>query len=132
MKISVVCASALIAFVTNAYSATVLDGSFPKEAPISFEQMHKAVSKEFTDPSSSQYKGITIHEQPGRGPSFCGWVNSKNAFGGYTKFYPFGMLVDVDEGEINPSFDDPILFDLSELAFARYGCRQKLGYPKPE
>ncbi|WP_154142558.1 MULTISPECIES: hypothetical protein [unclassified Brucella] len=108
-----------------------MDDSFPKNAPISFEQMHKAVSKDFIDPSSAQYKGLTIHDQPGRGLSICGWVNSKNSFGGYTRFYPFGVLADTKFAMVNTSFDDSNLAKLADMSFAKFGCREKLGYDLP-
>ncbi|HCH72603.1 MAG TPA: hypothetical protein DFK19_12605 [Ochrobactrum sp.] len=115
-----------------ANAATVLDNTFPKDAPISFEEMHQIVSKDFTDPNSTQYKGLSIHDQPGRGAAICGWVNAKNAFGGYTPFYPFGFLVEKRQADINRDFQDPILFDLREMSFAMYGCKEALGYSKPQ
>lgn len=131
MKVSVICTAAMAAFAGAAHSASILDDSFPKKAPITFDEMHKAVSKDFIDPSSAQYKGISLHDQPGRGLALCGWVNSKNSFGGYTRFYPFGMLIASDLAMVNDDYDDKNLAELADIAFAKFGCRDVLGYPKP-
>lgn len=114
-------------WVGSATAASILDDSYPSNSPISFEQMHKVVSAEFLDPNSAQYKMVSLHAQPGRGDVFCGWVNSKNSFGGYTRFYPFWMSVEKNDSIVNPDYDDDILADLSNLTFGMYGCKDKLG-----
>lgn len=110
-----------------ARAASILDDSYPGNAPINFDRMHKVVSSDFLDPGSAQYKKISMHEQPGRGVVFCGWVNSKNSFGGYTKFYPFWMSVKDEKAIVNQEFDDDILADLSNMTFEMYGCKNRLG-----
>lgn len=110
-----------------AFAQTVIDDSFPEGAPIKFVEMHKGVSKDFIDPSSAQYKSVSFHDTDERGIIFCGWVNSRNSFGGYTKFYPFWYSVDKKDGVISDQYDNPVMADLANITFGWVGCKSKLG-----
>jgi hypothetical protein len=81
---------ATVAFVAASpcvMAQTVLDGSFPANAGISLEQLHKAVTARFNDPSSAQYKSFHQTDK-----MICGLVNSKNPHGGYDGFDPFVLI----------------------------------------
>lgn len=45
----------------------------------------ETVKAQLKDPDSAQFKGVK-ETSPGY---WCGWVNAKNGFGGYTGFQPF-------------------------------------------
>jgi hypothetical protein len=51
----------------------------------------EAMTDALRDPGSAQYKDVTAHVFPEDHKIyvFCGYVNSKNGFGGYTGFKPF-------------------------------------------
>lgn len=48
-------------------------------------QVRETVKAELKDPGSAQFKGVK-QTNPGY---WCGWVNAKNAYGGYTGFSVF-------------------------------------------
>ncbi len=50
-----------------------------------------AVKRVLKDPSSAMFEGLFTH--PG---AVCGFVNSKNSFGGYVGRRPFGYIIDQD------------------------------------
>lgn len=45
------------------------------------------------DPDSAKWFGLQLAppKKPGGEPSVCGWVNSKNSYGGYVGFQPFSV-----------------------------------------
>jgi hypothetical protein len=61
--------------------ALALTGASPEPPKAVIE----AVKAQLKDPDSAQFKGIVQS-----GPStYCGWVNAKNGFGGYSGFQLF-------------------------------------------
>lgn len=53
-----------------------------------------AVEAELKDPGSAQFKWNKWN----RGMTYCGMLNAKNAYGGYTGFAPFLAIIDEAEG----------------------------------
>jgi len=52
-----------------------------------------AINRQLADPGSSQFKITTIRHIGSAGAVvFCGFVNAKNQFGGYTGFKPFVLF----------------------------------------
>lgn len=52
-----------------------------------------AISRQLADPGSAQFKITTIRHIGSAGAVvFCGLVNAKNQFGGYTGFRPFVLF----------------------------------------
>lgn len=78
-----------------------------------------AVYEGLKDPDSANFKNIKIDKDG----FFCGDVNSKNSFGGYTGFYKFiGMYFDIGDGD--PSATIMSLDNTDEDA-ALYMCTDK-------
>lgn len=45
----------------------------------------RAVRAELKDPDSAKFRGIkALRDGEGKVTGFCGWVNAKNSYGGYT------------------------------------------------
>lgn len=65
----------------------IIDGQLPAWG-VPFEEVHAGVTKEFRDPRSAQYKGMSLVPVDG-GNLLCGWVNWKDANGGYGPFVAF-------------------------------------------
>lgn len=52
-----------------------------------------AITRQLADPASAQFKITTIRHIGSAGAVvFCGFVNAKNQFGGYTGFRPFVLF----------------------------------------
>lgn len=48
-------------------------------------QVKAEVLQELKDPGSAQFRGIKLlRDDQGKAYGFCGYVNAKNSFGGYT------------------------------------------------
>ena len=76
--------ASFVAFLTlssHASAQTVLDDSFPLDAGVAIDQMHSAVSGDFLDPTSAQYKGLVLRNK-GYKLAICGLVNAKKPTGG--------------------------------------------------
>jgi len=107
---------------------TLLDGNYPAEAQISFDEVHKLVSSEFNDPRSAQYKGLILRPAGNGGQFICGWVNSKNSAGGYDPFAPFFVLTDPLDYRYRPEFESDLL---TWTLFNMAGCADALGLVRP-
>ncbi|MCA0405307.1 MAG: hypothetical protein LCH39_04055 [Proteobacteria bacterium] len=53
------------------------------------EKAKDLVSRSLKDPSSAQFRDVYLMPKPKGGKCVCGWVNSKNSFGGYVGFRRF-------------------------------------------
>lgn len=63
--------------------------------PEEIAKAQAAIVRQLIDPASAQFKITTIRHVGSAGAVvFCGFVNSKNRFGGYTGFQPFVLFVD--------------------------------------
>jgi hypothetical protein len=131
MKTLVLGVVLLFAAVGSAQAAADLDRSFPADASIPFERLSAAVSADFIDPTSSQFKKMSRHIQDGRGEVICGWVNAKNSMGGYTPFYPFHVTIDNLKATVGEHYDDEMLAPMVLLSFEWTGCLKPLGIKKP-
>jgi hypothetical protein len=57
----------------------------------------KGVGQDLLDPDSARYRLPALIAKGGAGDEYCGCVNSKNTFGGYTGSKPFfGLMVSKD------------------------------------
>lgn len=61
--------------------------------PEEIARAQAAIGRQLIDPASAQFKISTIRHV-GAAVVFCGLVNSKNRFGGYTGFQPFVLFAD--------------------------------------
>jgi len=95
MRLIGIAALSLMLIGGSAVAEEVLDDSFPANAPMTFDQMQKAVPAEFDDPHSGQYKSLSVQEGDS-GPVLCGFANFKNAAGGYAPFQPFVVELRAD------------------------------------
>lgn len=82
--------------VAAASGQTILDGEYPSNAPVDFEEMHHAVSSSYDDPRSAQYKELSVVDDA-TGAVVCGFANFKNANGGYAPYEPF--VVELRDGK---------------------------------
>lgn len=82
--------------VSASMGQTLLDGNYPAAAPVSLPDMHRAVSSEFNDPASAQYKQLQVAYQVDGVAVICGFANFRNSAGGYDDFAPF--IVEVRNG----------------------------------
>lgn len=63
--------------------------------PEELKKAQAAIGRQLIDPASAQFKITTIrHVGSASAVVFCGFVNSKNQYGGYTGFQPFVLFVD--------------------------------------
>lgn len=95
MRHLILLAFAAATMQTSAHGQAMISGEFPAASAISFEAVHRSVSKAFNDPSSGQYKDVVVI---GEGPSqvVCGFANFRNSSGGYDAFAPF--IVELRDG----------------------------------
>jgi len=82
MKKEILCALMLIAAVPQAQAQT--------EDP-DIESAKAKLSVKLKDPESARYADVRKAE---KGGMVCGWVNSKNSYGGYVGFQPFFVVGD--------------------------------------
>lgn len=52
-------------------------------------QVHTAVSVDFRDPGTAQFRNVERRNTDDGLPAYCGEVNGKNAYGGYVGFVGF-------------------------------------------
>lgn len=52
--------------------------------------VRKAVTETLKDPESAHFRWT---KRLGKDSTYCGWVNAKNSYGGYTGFMPFVAIV---------------------------------------
>lgn len=86
---------------------SLIDGEYPKNAPISFKQLHRSVSEVLNDPSSAQYKEIHLPAGREKSGDLCGLVNAKNQMGGYGPFMPFQYVGGTGKTMIFQYMNDP-------------------------
>lgn len=106
---------------TSVAAQVVLDDTFPTDDIASFEKMHAAVSAEFSDPTSAQYKGLVLRNKVYK-PAICGFVNSKNPAGGYGEFRPFAYAIESDNALVPRDVRDPLVGEMAVKALAILGC----------
>lgn len=125
------CTSMLIAISCNQLNAqTVISGDYPKASKISFDELKKAASSAFKDPSSAQFKLLKYHDNVVTGPVICGWVNAKNSLGGYGDFFPFYYQKTDGRLVVGEDYDNDVLGDLPRIPFVNVGCAiNTLGTP---
>jgi hypothetical protein len=114
-------AIAVLFGVTSAAAQTVLDGNFPERPDVTLDKVHAAISAEFLDPGSAQYKGLILRNEAYK-PSICGLVNAKNSAGGYTPFYPFAYAIDSGKAYVGVGFGDDLMGDMVETTLEIMGC----------
>lgn len=51
-----------------------------------------AVKERLKDPDSAQFKWMPMRDEP-NAEMYCGLVNSKNSYGGYTGFSPYQAMI---------------------------------------
>lgn len=122
-------AAALALLASSAHGATVLDGSFDEAAfGAAFEDVHRAVAADFSDPRSAQYKGLVFKELTIFGSTVCGWVNARGPNGGYGPFEPFAYHLQDGSVFIANSHDDRE--DMRSELYV-HGCAEALGVAVP-
>lgn len=82
--------------------AMLLIAAVPKAAEQTAIELVKAQLK---DPDSAKFKGIKPMGEKG----FCGWVNAKNGYGGYTGFAVFYVSSDGKVAILTPELSEPQL-----------------------
>lgn len=79
----------------------------------------KVVAEKLKDPSSAQWQWYAFKGET----TYCGRVNAKNSYGGYTGFSPFYVIFNAKDGPNKPIAvmlssadpDDPISRTVSRL-----------------
>ena len=121
------------AFLTIALSAPAalaqsdLDGSYPADASIGFDAMHRIASSDLIDPTSAQYKQLVLINRYDGKEFICGWANAKNQMGGYGPFVPFYVEVGAGTANWGYSYQDEFVGGLTRKAFEFVGCADDLG-----
>jgi hypothetical protein len=67
----------------------------------------KRVADALRDPDSARFKDVSFGQSPQIGFVVCGWVNSKNAYGGYSGFQRFICTEKgtyLEENDVNGDF----------------------------
>ena len=84
------CAAALLAAVCGVFAQEASEDPTISKAKARLLQQLK-------DPESARWFGLHVAspKKPGGPPLLCGWVNSKNSFGGYVGFKPFLATADL-------------------------------------
>lgn len=77
--------------------------------------IENSVKDRLKDPDSAMFKLPKVNED-GKPDTYCGLVNAKNSYGGYTGYKPFLATLSRPNGEVTASF--PMMPDAS-----RYGLR---------
>jgi len=85
--------SVLLAASTLAVLLVLPSTTFAALSATQLKKLKAAVSEDFKDPGSAQFRKIELMDgrnakQPGEG-IYCGEVNAKNSYGAYTGFMPF-------------------------------------------
>lgn len=70
------------------------------------EKAKEMVRRELKDPNSAEFRDIYQVSLPKGGTKVCGWVNSKNSFGGYVGFRRF--ISDGTDGFTSMEGDSPL------------------------
>jgi hypothetical protein len=83
----------LIAAILSGVIATTAHKALAQAPVVTVTDQEVAMGKAIVlgrllDPSSAQFQNVTI-TRVGRAAIFCGQVNAKNQFGGYTGYRPF-------------------------------------------
>lgn len=126
MRMVIFVALIVCAGLTNSTAlsaAEMVDGSWPSDAPIEFDAMHRAVSSDFLEPASAQYKQLVLRQPLGRNYQvICGWVNSRNVLGGYAPFVPFVYEIADNKAFLASDFKDEFTGELAMMALRMSGC----------
>ena len=88
--------------VASCTTAIALEQAMPESlGPDVIGLIHEAVRERLKDPESARFGTLVGgHDQKGVF-SACGWVNSKNSFGGYTGIMPFaGIMIEVSNKRV--------------------------------
>lgn len=54
-------------------------------------EIQEAVKKELKDPDSAKFKWEKVHDKT----AYCGLVNAKNSYGGFTGYVPFVVVLGI-------------------------------------
>ena len=122
MKISAIAAVAAIALFMGSANAQTVRGTLP--TGIDFAALSSAVTADFRDPGSAQFKTIVAGAKP---TIVCGWVNAKNGFGGYTNFVPFIYYANAGKGSALTDFTNSHMHRLYLDLLGKVGCLKPLG-----
>jgi hypothetical protein len=105
-----VIASTLLIFATVCHSKEPVEN-------LSIATAKAAVSRKMKDPSSTQFRELTLYDHNGI-MIVCGEVNAKNSYGAYDGYFPF---VSVDGAVFTAdSTDDPHVLSAFEGAHAMF------------
>ncbi len=93
----------------------------PKPAERQLTATEKAIiiqNMNLRDADSARFRWLPFDPSKSH---YCGWVNAKNAFGGYTGFQPFEASIQTDDkGHITNSY--PAWITTPEVAAIRTMC----------
>ena len=116
----------LVAFAVPAHAQTIVDGSGKAIPEDVVRAAFAAVTKEFPDPISAQFKGVDFPragEVILRQGMLCGFVNVKNLFGGYVGFKPFFYDIKAGNSYIFDARPTDAHYRLAKTAFSYSSCR---------
>jgi hypothetical protein len=95
-------------FTLPAAAQAVVEGEFPADAGISFEQFHAAIAPELAAPETAQYKRLLLVEGS-QGPTICGWMNSV-VDGNTTSDHPLLHVIGNGQTILFPNYNPDDLF----------------------
>lgn len=80
------------------------------------EQAKTTLAQSLKDPDSAKFRDLVLVPPSGPGDAgiVCGYVNSRNSFGGYVGFQPFyviGNMSDLRDREVGAWLNNHIIFD---------------------
>lgn len=128
MKLRMILIS-LSVWATGASAQATIDGSEMGLDPETIKNLISVVTKDLLDPTAAQFRGLqhpsgqyTLHPER----TICGFVNGKNAFGGYVGFRPFTYDKIRKEATVYEKKDDPSFDKLAFMPIKRTGCAAAL------
>ncbi len=111
----------LVALVLAASSAQARDLTDVEKGAIA-----DSIKRDLKDPDSAQFKWMPYREDHGTG--YCGMINSKNSYGGYTGFQPYNAVLILKDGVAVSAVIITVGGSDTETKVAYWGCGQD-GYP---
>ena len=91
---------------------SVATGAAAKDYSNFVAKTKQAITRDFKDPSSAQYRNLAVYSDDGD-LALCGEVNAKNSYGAYIGFTPFAASpkhINMPKGEDDTVF--PILYKI--------------------
>lgn len=105
--------------VHGAQAQFVIDGLLPQWG-VSFDEVHRELSRDLLDPRSAQYKGMLLVPNE-NGSVLCGWMNWREESGAYGQFAAF--FYRAERGGVREAYISSVgLNDEADAKLQAAGC----------